>query len=233
MSDTDELNDIFDDTPLHPEQEAADPTPEPPQEEVAAEPDPTPAPQPAPEMVPVAVVGELRGENRALKERLAQLEARMSQPVQQEPKPIPDVLENPDGFTGHFQGTLAQLQASIAADRSEFMAVATHGKKAVDEAFQAAKDAGILDRFKAQRDPWGALVEWHKVETVRQEIGDDPEAYRERVKAEVAEQIRRELEAKQTAAAVAQAPSLAGQTSIGGRAAQAPTLTPLDDILGG
>ncbi|MCJ8336138.1 MAG: hypothetical protein MJH10_18200 [Epibacterium sp.] len=227
MSDMDDLNEIIDETV--PEPEAVQAEPEPVQEPVQQE--ATPEPQPEP-MVPHAVVGELRGENRALKAQLADIQQRLNAQPAPQPQQLPDVLENPDGYNRAIQAQFAQMQSHMTAQMSEALARNKHSDGAVDAAYQAAQDAGVIDQFKGQPDPWGQLVKWHQAETVRQEIGDDLVGYKARVEAEALEKARAELAAQQTAAAVASAPSLAGQTSIGGRAAQAPVMTSLDDILG-
>lgn len=89
--------------------------------------------------------------------------------------------------------------------------------------------AGEYQAIMQSRHPYGTLVEWHKKREAAQEIGDDPAAYRERLKAE--------LLAEMQSAPAASAPTpvmpsnLAGARNVGSRSGPAWSgPQPLNDI---
>ena len=204
-----------------PEPEAA---PEPEQEpEQAQEPAPEPAKEPETPMVPLAALQEVRRE-------LQEMKASLPQP---EPPKVPDVFDDPQGFTGHVEKQMLAMQANFAAEKSEMMARVRHGDQVVDAALAAAQQANVVDQFKGKQDPWGELTNWHKSQLVQAEIGDDPAAYKERLRAEIMEEVKAELVAEQAkAVAASAAPSMAGVTGTGGgpKATWAGP-TPLDKLL--
>lgn len=236
-----DLDDILSDEPIveeTPELDAEEPTQED-QEPVTEE--PAPQPDPEPQTVPLAALQETRSENKELKAALAALQSQVSQaqqPRYEQPKQ-PDFIDQEGA--AYFQQYMGQMQAHFAAELSEAKARAKYGDDTISQAFEAAQAAGMVDRFKGQQDPWGALGEWHKgvqeqekAKTLLSEIGGDLEAYKAKIKAE----LLAEMNANQVAESVAQAarakaPSLASEPNLGSRAApQWSGPTPLDDILG-
>ena len=229
MSDLEDISDIIDDTPS-PEPE---PTPEPAALEPEPEPEPTPEPEPqaaAPEtpMVPQAVVGDLRQELRQTRAELAQLrQGVMPQPQQ------PDYFENPQAAVQHQVQPIQQEVQSRFLKMSRFTAEREFGPELVQQAYDYFdSNPQASQALAGHPSPFHAAVEEFQKVQIAQEVGSDPTAYREKIRAEVREEMKRELAAQQTAASVAQAPSMAGDTNIGGRVPAAPTLTSLDDILG-
>ncbi|NQY15631.1 MAG: hypothetical protein HRT81_17530 [Henriciella sp.] len=221
------------------EQPVPEPAPEAVVEPVTPEPTPEPEPTPTaepkreaePHMVPVGVVSELRQSNRELQQRLEQLTQALT-PRPEAPK-MPDVLENPQGFEEHLQTQFRVMTANFQADLSESNARAKHGDEVVNAAFEAAKATGQVANFAGGKDPWGRLVQWHKGEQVRQEIGDDPAAYRSKLEAELRATIQAEMVAEQAKAKAAQAaPSMANVTgSTGGAMPTWAGPTPLDEAV--
>lgn len=180
--------------------------------------------------VPLAALQEVRNENRTLKAQLArldQIEARL----QAQPQPVPDLYENPAAFQQAIIDQVRMAEANTIAEISERMARDRNGDDLVDAALQAAQAAGTVNQFKGKRDPWGELVKWHKAQTALSEIGDDPAAYKARVRQELMQELQAE---RAQSVQIPAAPSLAGQPNLGTRLApvwQGPT--PLEDILGG
>lgn len=213
----------FEDVTEGEEEEAEQAEPETPEEPKAQEPEPEPKEQ----TVPLAALQAEREEKRGLKSRLEQIERYLSQ---QNQKPAPSLQDDPQGYMEAFAAQMAARDANLAAEMSERFARTTHGDDLVNEAFEAAEAAGNLDQFKGKKDAWGDLVKWHKSQKAMKEIGDDPAAYRER--------LRKELLAEMTAEraknpANQPTPSLAGETNLGTRTPPAWNgPTPLDDILG-
>ena len=225
MSDED-LSGIIDDAQIEDQAEAVETEVEAPEETVVeAEAEPTPEPEAEkPVTVPLSAVIEERAKRQRLEEQLAELQ----KPKAQEPVQFPDVLDDQAGFTQTIQQQIQQMAQNVELNVSERLTRQQYGQEAVDAAFRAAQESGAIAQFQGKQDAWGELVRWHQQQEAAREIGD-PTTYKERVRAEILKEVQAEMAAKQISAA----PSLAGETSIGGRkSAPAPTLTPLDDLLG-
>ncbi|MGW1422703.1 hypothetical protein ACWAT4_21615 [Bradyrhizobium manausense] len=126
-------------------------------------------------------------ENERLKAEMAELRRAQQQPRQQEQpkaeKPSrPDPLLDPDGYAAAIREELRQealaerreesLQRAAEAHPDEFQAAYTAAQKAVDPALRA--------RMQASRDPGKTLLEWHREQKVRAEVGTDPNAWLEK-----------------------------------------------------
>lgn len=117
-----------------------------------------------------------------------------------EPKPAPDFFENPTAATLHTVGPQFDEFRSVMQANSRIIAETKHGDDAVeqaDQAFSRAFQSRTLDPADYQRvinspNIYDAAVKWHKRQQAQAEIGDDPAAYREKLKA----QIKAELEAE-------------------------------------
>lgn len=220
----DDLTGIIDDAPIADAETQEEVTETPPETVAEAEPEPTPEPEAEkPVMVPLAAMTEERVKRQMLEQQLAELQ----KPKEAEPILLPDVLEDQAGFAQTIQQQMQQMALNVELNLNEKMVRQQHGTEVVDAAFQAAKESGALAQFNGRPDAWGDLVRWHQQQEAAREIGD-PTTYKERIKQEVLKEVQAELAAKQITAA----PSLAGETNMGGRnAAPPPTLTPLDDLL--
>lgn len=172
------------------------------------------AEQPESAKVPVAALQKEREKAKRYTEEVADLrrqiaeqdrnwQQRVEQLVTQlQPKPaaqtVPDFWEAPESAIDHrLTQAVAPIQQALAAQRegmSRMMAVEKHGEDAVNEAYQAiaALKAAGSPEFQAtyhqvmsSPHPYGALVAWHGKQKVMSEIGSDPAAYREKIKAEL------------------------------------------------
>ena len=223
------------------------------QGEPAPEINETVVPSPAPEVVPQAVevdappkgfvphkaIAEARSENRALKEQLAAIKAQqdalmgtVGRAFAPAPPQAPDWFQDPDAALRDRISPIEQALAQQREQMSQLMAEEKHGREAVSAAMQAIQDEvdrNPAARFEVQRmmqspHPYGALVEWHKQRSVLSEIGTDPAAYRERLKAEILAEINATGVVPQagTSAAKPALPSnFADQRNAGGRAGPA------------
>lgn len=223
---TDE-NQADDDLFLDEDQDEGQPEPEPVEVEAepeAEEPEKEPEPQQSEaEKGLLAELSRLRAEMREMK----------AQP--QEEKPLPDVFEDPNGYS---QAISSQVQKMVQNERlnmSEAIAREKFGDEKVDAARQAlmdARDQAAYAQIMQSPMPYAALVKWHEQQTFFKQVGSDPQAFMARERDRIKAEVMAEIEAQTTAKAVKSAPSLASQTSIGGRTSSAaPTLTPLDDLL--
>lgn len=109
----------------------------------------------------------------------------------------PDFWENPDAY---LSGKLAPVQQQIETQRDQFsrmLAETAHGADAVGAAYAAfdssppsPEKAAQYAAIKQAANPYSALVEWHKRAQAQAEIGSDPAAYREKLKAELLAELQ-------------------------------------------
>lgn len=182
-------------------------------------------------------VERLRSQNSQLTQQVAQLVASLQK---QQPAPEkPDFWQDPDNTIQSYvqQGVqpLQQAQQAIVENFSRMLAVKEHGQEVVGEAYKAMEARLQSDpsarvdysRIMSSPDPWGELVSWHKKQTVLEEIGTDPNAYREKLKAE----LMAELQGKQQTPAPVLPSNIAGARNVGTRSGPAwAGPTPLTDI---
>jgi hypothetical protein len=137
-------------------------------------------------------------------ERDRQWEQRLLQ-VQQ-PKPQEPAADPLDAFftdpraavRGEVQPLLEQIQQQVMA-QAQLVASSVHGADKVqtaEQAFMQAVNARTVDPADYQRvvnspNRWDAAVQWFKRQQALTEIGDDPAAYRERIKAELLADIQK------------------------------------------
>jgi hypothetical protein len=196
---------VSDETPEAPAAEAEQPVrdeagrfakkEEPETAEVVAE---TPAEKPAVDdsasHVPSWRVREINEEKRRLaeeKERLqaelAELRRSQQQPRQQEQPKVertakPDPLLDPEGYAKSVRDEIREeilnerreesLQRAAEAHPDEFKEAYAAAQRAVDPALRA--------RMQASRDPGKTLLEWHRENKVKAEVGHDPNAWLEK-----------------------------------------------------
>lgn len=182
-----------------------------------------PKPEKAEHMVPVSVLKGLRDEIRSLKAS------------QSPPPPAPDVIEDPEGYAKHVQSQVDQRALSDRLNMSEQMVRMAMGDDVVDAAvaaFDKHMGTPLHNQIVSSANPYKELVNWHKQQQVAAEIGDDPAAYREKVKAEIRAELEAEMATKQVRATPA-APSLAADPNLGVRSGPAwAGPTPLGKVLG-
>lgn len=131
-------------------------------------------------------------------QQLQDMERRIAA-AQNPPPPPPDIFEDPNAWQQNIQAQFQQALINERANMSELRARDKFGDEAVDKAIQAATSQGLGPQFMQARDPYGALMTWHKRATVVQEIGPDPDAYRARVREEERLKVLEELKAPASA----------------------------------
>ena len=107
--------------------------------------------------------------------------------------PQPDIFEDPDGFVQQVQSQVNQAAQGSQLSVSRLMAVKEHGQDIVEAAINAAGNANLDQHFAEQLDPIGEAVAWHKNQQFAQEIGNDPQAYQENLKAQLMQQAREDV----------------------------------------
>lgn len=139
-------------------------------------------------MVPSWRVREINEEKRSLADKLAALEAERSswqRQQQEKPKPAekaedePDPLLQPKEFRELIE---RRVEASILNDRREQSLSRAREANQVefDEAYTAAQkaiDPALKARMQSSRDPGKTLLDWHRENKTRAEVGNDPNAY--------------------------------------------------------
>lgn len=128
----------------------------------------------------------LAAENEALKARLAQApqqQPQQAQPAQPAVEPTrPDPLLDPEGYA---KAVREEIRQELLADRrEESLQRAREANQAeFDEAYAAARqavDPALKARMQNSRDPGKTLIEWHRENKVKAEVGHDPNAWLEK-----------------------------------------------------
>lgn len=125
-----------------------------------------------------------------------QLHALQNPPKPQQPQTPPNMFEDPDGFTGHWDQRLSAIENGLKGEfqrelrkvrlESNLATTAHLYKDEFPEALQAFEQAAVNDRALKHRvfgsaDPGGAIVAWHREQRALKEIGGDVSAYRQRI----------------------------------------------------
>lgn len=142
---------------------------------------------------------KLDDQNQAWERRFTQLvqNLRPQQPPQ-EPQQPPDFFADPDAAVQHALRPVLQQLGAMTELTSRQFAVRDHGLDAVNAAYDAMDKRFVSDpsvRSEYQRimnsgDPWGELCKWHKRDRAMAEIGNDPDKYREKLKAELLAELQ-------------------------------------------
>ncbi len=188
---------------------------------------------------------EIAERDAAWERRIAQL-MEAQKPPRQEQAP-PDWFENPAEATKYHTSQMVgpqfeQIGQTLLAFAKD-NAITRYSEEKVNEAERAFIDA-VQSR---QLDPadyqavvgspnrYAAAVQWHQRQLAKQEIGDDPAAYKAKVEAEIREKVLAELkqggERQPTTGAPVMPSNLATVRNVGTRSGPAwGGPTPLNDI---
>lgn len=154
-----------------PKQEQPEEKPEEPEEEpkgeVAAEPEEEPGPPKEEEkpkgndFVPIGAMLDERDKAKEYKAKMEELERKLAA---NEPKePVPDALDDPEGFQKHIQSEAQRQAQQVRFELSEDMAISKHGAELVEQANEwAMQKAQINQGFKndilSSRNPYEFIV---------------------------------------------------------------------------
>ncbi len=199
------------------------------------EPAPPAAPsQPPPGYVPVQALIDQRLEARQHRQRADDLQrqhderekAKNAQPV--------DWFADPDAaikqYFAPIQQQFDQTKSSLTLRASRAEAIATHGKDtvaAMEAAVGAAMEAGdpeiqhLRQQMLQSDDPVGVAMQWHQRKAVLSEVGTDPKAYREKLKAEILAELNGGQQPTPPAAPPVMPSNIAGARNVGTRAGPA------------
>lgn len=122
--------------------------------------------------------------------QIAELQARLPK---EEPKPAPDVFEDPNKFLEHgVRQAVDPIKSEIGQLREFYSrreATREHGAEKVNAAYEAVKQGmqsrdpetmAVYQRAMQSMDPFGEIVSWHQQKTVYSQIGNDPNAWFEK-----------------------------------------------------
>lgn len=160
-----------------------------PAELVATDPPATPPVDDNAAMVPSWRVREINDEKRALADKLAALEAERPKWQQPAPQPAPEVkvekpdpLLDPDGYEKYLETKIEEKWLNNQREQSLATAHKTY-KGEFEEAYAAAQknlDPVLKMKMQSSRDPGETLIEWHREQKTRAEVGNDPNAFFDR-----------------------------------------------------
>lgn len=129
------------------------------------------------------LAGERERELAQLRQALAQQQAQ--QPAQQ---PI-DLFQDPEGYNRSIQEEIQRIRFETRLAQAQQIAFAKHGFAVVDEAerfvmSQVASNPTLEARVAAAPNRWEEAVKILNEHKLLQEIGQDPDSYRQRIIAE-------------------------------------------------
>lgn len=141
--------------------------------------------------------------------------------------------QQPRGEVDPLQAQIERFE-NVTLNASERNAISVHGKEVVDKAFEryqaeVAKNPALAMQVRNSGDPWDELVKVGKRLMALDEIGEDPSAFRTKLRAEVEAEIRASLQPQKPEQQLPA--SLAGARSAGSRGATWTGPTPLGSIL--
>lgn len=145
-----------------------------------------------------AATGELQSLRDELNQMKGQLQARPApQPAPQQQQPqIPNPATDPEGYHAFMQTQQAASMQNTQLNMSEMMVRQTLGDEAVNEAFSVLNQHPqrdlLLSQFKQTSHPWGQMMSWYKQQKLVSEIGDDPEAYKQKLKEELLAEMQQQ-----------------------------------------
>lgn len=172
-----------------------------------AEAPPTPQPDLQDKRVPFAELQAERKKRQELERLHLEAEARAKaleqvamqsrhqpQPqVQQEEEPDP--YTDPQGWAQHQRNQVQEMIRQNRAAMSQRFAVAQYGAEAVQAALASVPNHIANGFYANSADPFGDLMEWHKEQQVRKEVGTDLDGFKKRIEDEVRQKVLAELKA--------------------------------------
>lgn len=127
-----------------------------------------------------------------------------------EPKSVPDIFENPQGFVEHITNQIRSEMGGVRQDlhrqsveNSFRIAHLRHGDafpKAMESINRLDKnnpdDRAVVQRIYQSSDPGEALVAWHRRNETLARVGQDPDAYEKRIREETRKALMEDPEFK-------------------------------------
>lgn len=142
-------------------------------------------------LVPRKALEDERRKRQELERWREEVERQMKQARErsqhsQPPPQKPDWFTDPEGAAKILEAQMEQRLLNDRANFSERFAVKQHGKDLVDQATQWALQTGAAQHFFLNSpDPYEDVIKAYRKATFMSEIGDDPEAYKAKLRAEL------------------------------------------------
>lgn len=128
---------------------------------------------------------ELKAERERIAQERQEFERRI-QALQKPAEPVkvekPDPLLDPEGYEKYLETKFEEKLLNNHREASLAQAHRTY-KQEFEEAYAAAQkvvDPALRARMQQSRDPGETLMEWHREQKVRAEVGNDPNAFFEK-----------------------------------------------------
>ena len=175
----------------------------------------------------------IEAEAEQMRREVAEYRRREEQ-ARQKPVEAPDILEDPAGYRQHVEASFNQRLLQLHGSMSRFMAERDYGADVVQAAFEYFnRHPEQSFALISQPSPFHAAVEAHRKAQAVEEFGTDPNAYREKLRAEYEAELREKIRAEYAAEMTPNRPkspprSLAGMASSGSNAPPIP-VDPLFD----
>jgi hypothetical protein len=125
--------------------------------------------------------------------------AAMQAPQQPQTQPdIPDPVVDPQAYAAHVESAFERRMQAVQLENNLQLAQYKHGE-AFDKAYEAFvsegnRNPGWARGVVTSSNPGEAIVSWYKGQQVLSQVGDDPSAYTEKVKAETREALAKDPE---------------------------------------
>ncbi len=215
----DKMDELFDDKPVV----AAEPVVSEPA--VTGEPEATPpVAQPKSDPIPIQALLDEREKRQRIEREMEDLRGKLSE-YEGKRQPPPDIMEDPEGRLTFERQAIQRVLINNKLEQSRWFAEKDFGKEVVDDAMKYYDENPQLShQFLSAPSPLHAAVEFYKRQKVADEVGLDPVAYRERLRAELLAEIQAQGGAQPTVAAKPKLPgSLAAAPAAGKASSESPT----------
>ncbi len=134
---------------------------------------------------------QARAEARELRARLEAVERGQQRPPaqrrEQTQSEAPDMFADPEGWAQHQRALITQDFETKRINASFADAEDAHGDsfRTAFQDLQRTNNPGLVREIVGSHNPGRALMNWHSRQALMSEIGNDPAAYRERVRQEL------------------------------------------------
>ena len=135
----------------------------------------------------------LQGELDQQSKSFGDMQAQLAQYQQQQPQQFIDPLDDAQGFANQQHQTMQQQFLTQTINTSRMFAVKEHGKEAVKAAEATFNTACATDaaasalsrQFANSQDPIGDVMAWNKSQELINAVGNDPDAYKAKIREEL------------------------------------------------
>ena len=180
-----------------------------------------------------AAYADEKSKRQAYEKKIESLEAQQKaweyqrQQDAQKQVEVPDIFDDSDAYTKYVQEQALAPIAPVIQGLQEQIATQAHGAEAMQKSndwfntLSPQQQHDLNARYGQTADPYGGLIAEYKKSTLLSEIGNDADAYKEKIKAELLAEIQGgqtvPVQPNSQQATPEFAPSIAGKRSVGAR----------------